>query len=283
MMRIITDAAADFTREEMLAQDVHVVPTVVMLDGKSYQAGVDLTKEEFWQQLLAGAEVKTSQPAPEMFLREFEAAKEAGEEAVCVCISSALSGTIQSARLSAEMADYERIHIIDALTGAAAQKLLVMYACRLRDEGLLKAREIVAKLEEIRSRVKLFASLDTLESLARSGRIPKALASIGNLTQLKPLLTVDAEGHIVLCGKAFGRHRAVDAVATKIASFRHDSEFPVIPFYAHSLDNCRALLRKLTALGVAVDEKLMSALGPAIAGHIGEGVYGVAFIEAELP
>lgn len=280
-MRIITDAAADFTQEERLAQDVHVVPTVIMLDGKCYQAGVDLTEEEFWQQLLAGAEVKTSQPAPELFLKEFEAAKEANEDAVCLCLSGALSGTLQSARLAAEMADYDRIHIIDTLTGAAAQKLLVMYACRLRDEGLLKAREIAVKLEEIRSRVRLFASLDTLESLARSGRIPRTLASIGNLTQLKPLLTVDAEGHIVLCGKAFGKHRAVDALATRIAAMRQDSEHPVIPFYAYSRDNCRALLRKLTALGVAVDEKLISALGPAIAGHIGQNAYGIAFVEAD--
>lgn len=280
-MRIITDAAADFTLAESLAQDVHVVPTVVMLDGVSYQAGVELPEETFWQQVLSGAEVKTSQPAPEAFLREFEAAKAAGEDAVCVCISGALSGTVQSARLAASMAEYDRIHIIDTLSGAAAQKLLVLYACRLRDEGLLKAREIGQKLEELRSRVRLFASLDTLDSLARSGRIPKAVASIGALTQLKPLLTVNAAGSIVLCGKAFGRHRAVDGLANKIASLRRDDDYPVIPFYAHSRDNCRALIRKLNALGVAVDEKLLSALGPAIAGHIGQGAYGVAFVEAQ--
>lgn len=280
-MRIITDAAADFTAEEARTQGVRVVPTVVMLGGKSYQAGIDLTEEDFWQRLLAGEDVKTSQPAPEAFLQAFEEAKAAGEDALCVCISGALSGTIQSARLAAEMADYDRIHIVDALTGAAAQKLLVLHACRLRDEGLLKAREIAQRLESLRSRVRLFASLDTLDSLVRSGRIPKTLGSIGTLTQLKPLLTVDDTGHIVLCGKAFGRHRAVDALATKIAGVRCDSDHPVIPFYAHTRDNCQALLRKLGALGVAVDEKLISALGPAIAGHIGQGAYGVALVEAE--
>lgn len=280
-MQIITDAAADFTAEEARAQGVRVVPTVVMLGGESYQAGVDLTEEQFWQRLLAGEDVKTSQPAPEAFMQAFEEAKAAGEDALCVCISGALSGTIQSARLAAEMADYDRIHIVDALTGAAAQKLLVLHACRLRDEGLLKAREIAQRLEALRSRVRLFASLDTLDSLVRSGRIPRALGSIGTLTQLKPLLTVNDEGCIVLCGKAFGRHRAVDALATKIAGIRCDSDHPVIPFYAHTRDNCQALLRKLSALGVAVDEKLISALGPAIAGHIGQGAYGVALVEAE--
>ena len=155
------------------------------------------------------------------------------------------------------------------------------FSCRLRDEGLLKAREIAQRLEALRSRVRLFASLDTLDSLVRSGRITRALGSIGTLTQLKPLLTVNDEGRIVLCGKAFGRHRAVDALAIKIAGIRCDSDHPVIPFYAHTRDNCQALLRKLSALGVAVDEKLISALGPAIAGHIGQGAYGVALVEAE--
>lgn len=157
------------------------------------------------------------------------------------------------------------------LEDSSEQKLLVLHACRLRDEGLLKAGEIGQTLEELRSRVRLFASLDTLDSLARSGRIPKAVASIGALTQLKPLLTVNAAGSTVLCGKAFGRHRAVDGPANKIASLRRDDDYPVIPFCAHSSDNCRALIRKLNALGVAVDEKLLSALGPAIAGISGQG------------
>lgn len=280
-MRIITDAAADLTAEEAQKLGVEVVPTITMLGGETYQAGVDLPEELFWQRLLAGDAVKTSQPAPETFLRVFESAKAAGEEAVYIALSGALSGTLQSARLAAGMAEYDRIHIVDSLTGAAAQKLLVLYACRLRDEGRMMAQEIAQKLEALRSRVRLFASLDTLESLARSGRIPKALASIGTLTQLKPLLTVDGSGHIVMCGKTFGRHRAVDALAHKISAVRRDSEHPVIPFYAHTRDNCQALLRKLKSLGVAVDEQLISALGPAIAGHIGPGAYGVALVEAE--
>ena len=280
-MRIITDSAADFTREELAAYNIHCVHTQIIFGEETFQAGVNMEDDEFWARMMAGETPHTSQPSPAAFLAEFEAAKAAGEEAVCVCISSSLSGTYQSANLAASMAEYGGVHIVDALTGAAAQKLLVLHACRLRDEGRMLAREVAQKLEVLRSRVHLFAGLDTLDNLARSGRIPQIVASIGSLARLKPMVQVDRQGYIVLGGKAFGRHRAIDALAQKIAAVKIDRNHPIIPIYSYSKENMQALIGKLRTLGVAVDEKLVSALGPSIAGHIGPNAYGVALVEAE--
>ena len=280
-MIIITDSAADFTPEELAAHDIRCVSTEVILGGQSYTARQTLSDEEFWRRLLAGEDAKTSQPSPAAFLAEFEAVKAAGKEAVCICISSALSGTIQSARIAASMLDYDKIHIVDALSGAAAQKLLVLAACRLRDEGQQLAGEIVQRLQALRSRIRLFASLDTLDNLARSGRIPKAVASLGSLAQLKPLLEVTQDGRIALGGKAFGRHRAIESLVKRVAAMQIDRSYPVIPLYSYCADNCQALIRRLKASGVAVSEELLSAIGPSIAPHIGPGAYGLAFVEAE--
>lgn len=279
-MRIITDSAADFTAAELARQDIRCVSTQVIFGDETCTPGLDISVEDFWLRLLAGESVKTSQPAPGAFLAEFNAAKAAGEEVVCICISSALSGTIQSARLAAAMCDWEGIHIVDALNGAAGQKLLVLHARRLRGEGKLTAAQVAAQLEQLRSRVRLFASLDTLEYLARSGRIPKALASLGALTQLKPLLEVNREGRIVLAGKAFGRHRAIDSLARRIAVCRIDPAHPVIPLYSYQDTNCQALLHKLAALNITACGEC-SAIGPSIAPHIGPNAYGVALVEAE--
>lgn len=280
-MRIITDSAADFTNEELQACNITCVRTQVMFGDESFTPGVDLTEEGFWQRLLAGENAKTSQPSPDAFLSVFEEVKQAGEEAVYVAISSALSGTLQSANIAAQMADYDGIHIVDTLNGAAGQKLIAMYAARLRDEGKLKAQELVQKLEELRSRVRLLAGVDTLDNLGRSGRIPRAVASLGNIAHLKPLLEVSPEGKIVLCGKTLGRRRAIDHLAKKIAAFRMDERFPVIPLFSYSKENCLSLIEKLRALGVRVDEDKICAIGTAIAPHIGPGAYGVAFVEAE--
>lgn len=280
-MRIITDSAADFTNEELKENDIHCVRTQVMFGDDTFTPGLDLSDEAFWQRLMAGENAKTSQPSPQAFLSEFESAHQDGEEAVCICISSALSGTIQSANLAASMSEDESVHIVDSLSGAAAQKLLVMYACRLRDEGKMAAREIVKKLEDLRGRIRLLACVDTLENLGRSGRIPKAVASLGNIAQLKPILEVSPDGRIVMCGKALGRRRALDSLTKKIASFKIDAALPIIPLYSYGKENCLELLRRLREAGIQIGEELMSAIGTAIAPHIGPNAYGVAFVEAE--
>lgn len=280
-MRIMTDAAADFTAEELERYGVHSIATGVMLNGEAVDPDHPLSDEEFWQQVLAGAAVKTSQPSPGAFAEAFEQAQSEDQDVLYVSISSALSGTMQSAHIAAAALDGSRIHIVDSLTGAAAQKLLVLHACRLRDEGRLRAREIAEKLEQLRGRVRLFASLDTLDSLARSGRIPQVLASIGSFAHLKPILTVNEEGKIVLCDKAFGRSRAISRLAAKVASMKIDPRFPVIPLFSCDRANCQSLIKKLSDLGVKVNEGMLSAIGPSIGGHIGPNAYGVVFVENE--
>lgn len=278
-MRIITDSAADFTAEEMAAHHIGCVRTQVSFGQETFTPGVDLTEEAFWQRLLAGEVAKTSQPSPAAFLEVFEEARAANEEVLYVGLSSGVSGTLQSARLAAQMCGWKGIRIVDTLTGTAGQKLMTLHACLLREQRKA-AEEIAAALEKLRGRVRLFAGLDTLECLARSGRIPKALASLGGMAQLKPLLEVSADGRIVLGGKAFGRHRAIEALARKVASLKIDPAHPIIPLYSYRADNCQSFLKKLGALGVK-PTAAPCAIGTSIAPHTGPDVYGLVFVEGE--
>lgn len=281
-MRILTDSAADFTREELEQNGVRCIPMQVMFGTESFSAAA-LSGEEFWRRLLSGEIAKTSQPSPDAFLAEFEAALEDGEEVVCVLVSSAISGTLQSAMIAASMLDTGRIHIVDSLSAAGRQKLLALHACHLRDQGKRTAEEIAAELTRLRSRVHIYAGLDTLANLARSGRISKAAANIGTLAQLKPLVRITPEtaGRVDVCGKAIGRHRAIDAAARLVSRIRIDEHFPVIPLYTHQRENCAAFVKKLEACGIAADERMFSALGPMLATHIGADAYGVALVAAE--
>lgn len=276
-MRIITDSAADFTPEELAEHSIHCVPTQVIFGQECCTPGVDLSCEAFWQRLVAGEKPTTSQPSPAAFLDAFNAARaEDDDGAVCICISSGVSGTVQSALLAASMCDWEKLHVVDSLSGTAGQKLLVLEACRLRDEGHTAA-EIAQELNQLRRRVRLCAGLDTLEYLARSGRIPKALASLGALARLKPLVEVSPEGRIGLCAKAFGRLRAIDTLAQRIARQVIDPKYPFIPLYSFDPANCRVLLEKLATLGVRATSS-PCAIGPSIGPHIGPGVFGAAFV-----
>ena len=278
-IRIITDSAADFSPAELEQLRITCVPMQVVFGEDSYTDGQTLTPEIFWQRLTAGENPKTSQPSPDAFLSVFEEAKAAGDEVICITIAAVLSGTLQSAMIAREMADYASIHIIDSLKAAVAQKMLVLHACRLRDEGQLTAAQIAQALSDLRPRIRLFACLDTLEYLARGGRIPKAAASLGTMVRFKPLVTLSEDGHVELAGKGIGMHRATDAVIRLVEGCEIDRSFPIIPIYSHTPENCLAFVRKLNAAGIACEEDGIMPIGATISTHIGPGAFGLVFVE----
>lgn len=278
-IRIITDSAADFSPAELEQLRITCVPMQVVFGEDSYTDGQTLTPEIFWQRLTAGENPKTSQPSPDAFLSVFEEAKAAGDEVICITIAAVLSGTLQSAMIAREMADYASIHVIDSLKAAVAQKMLVLHACRLRDEEQFTAAQIAQALSDLRPRIRLFACLDTLEYLARGGRIPKAAASLGTMVRFKPLVTLSEDGHVELASKGIGMHRATDAVIRLIEGCEIDRSFPVIPIYSHTPENCLAFVRKLNSAGIACEEDGIMPIGATISTHIGPGAFGLVFVE----
>lgn len=278
-IRILTDSAADFSAKERAAYNLGLVPLQIIFGQESFLAGETLGREEFWARLMGGENPTTSQPSPEAFLHAFEDAKDAGDEILYISLSSALSGTMQSAMIAASMADYDGIHIVDSLSATIGQKLLTLAACRLRDEGKLSAGEIAEAITQLRSRLRVYANVDTLEYLARGGRISKAAASIGTLAQLKPQIFISPAGKVEVFGKAIGRHRAIESLVKKIASFAIDRDYPAIPVYSYAAENADAFMRRLIKEGVTCDASLLTDLGSTIGTHIGPNAYGVAFIE----
>lgn len=278
-MRIITDSAAGFTASELKAYNLTVIPLQITFGEDAYEDGVTLTPEIFWNRITSGENPKTSQPAPDTFLRIFEEAKANGEGVVCILLSSGLSGTVQSATLAKSMCEYEDIHIVDSLMAATAQKMLVLRACQLRDEGRMNAQEAAESLRGFIPRIHLYACVDTLEYLARGGRIPAAAASLGSLVQLKPLLQLTPEGKLAMCGKGMGLHRATAALLKLVQQHEIDESFPVLPLYAYSTENCQNLIKKLNQVGISASEEHMSPIGSTISTHIGPGAFGLVFVE----
>ena len=281
MIRIITDSAADFSVSELRAHNLTAVPIQIAFGDDTYEDGVTLTSDIFWNRIIAGENPKTSQPTPDAFLNVFEEAKAAGDSVVCILLSSGLSGTVQSAHLAKSMAEYDEIYIVDSKLAATAQKMLALRACQLRDEGKLSAAEIASELERFAPRIRLYASLDTLDYLARGGRIPQAAATLGSLVQLKVLITINEEGKVGMAGKGMGLHRATASLLKLIQQHKIDDRFPVMPLYTHSTDNCLNLIKKLNLAGIAASEDSLNAVGATIATHIGPGAYGLVFVEAE--
>ena len=144
MVRIITDSAADFEPFELEKLNITCIPIKVLLGDTEYEENVNLSKDQFFALLASTGETpKTSQPSPQILMDLLEDAKKAGEEAIYITLSSAISGTYQSAVMTKNLLGYETCHVVDSRNATGAQRMILEYAVRLRDEGKT-AQEIIA-------------------------------------------------------------------------------------------------------------------------------------------
>lgn len=277
MIRIIVDSAADYTLEELQARSLDLVPLNINIGEESHRDAVDMTKDHLYEILLEGKDYPmTSQPSPQSYVELFEDAKEKGEDVVVITLSSTLSGTFQAANLGKEIAEYDNIHIVDSLSATAGMRLLCEHACDLREQGK-SAAEIAEALEALKSRITIVAAVDTLEFLCRGGRVSKAAAAVGELANIKPLITVNREGAVAVIGKALGRNKAIASLVKSVSSMEIDTNFPFYSLYAYGTENTEKLEEKLTATGISITER--QQLGATIGVHVGPGAYGAIFIE----
>ena len=219
---------------------------------------------------------KTSQPSPQDFLDVFEKAKENDDELICILLSSKLSGTLQSATLAKSMACYDKIHIIDSLSATYVIKMMTEYGIQLRDSGK-NALEIVDELEKIKSKIKLYAVLDTLENLKKGGRLSAVEAGIGTLAKIKPLVTLTEDGKVGMKGKSIGRKKALADIVKLVEKENINTNYPIYNIYSYGMDNNKLFLDKLNEIGIAPDESMQ--IGPTIGTHIGPGAYGIIFVK----
>lgn len=279
MVRLITDSAADLEPEEYEKLGVACIPLPVTFGETEYLENVNLSKERFYS-LLAESETfpKTAQAAPQVLLDLLEEAVEAGDEAIYITLSSGLSGTYQTARMTRDMVEGEGCFVVDSRSGTGGQRLLVEYAARLRDQGE-DARQIVAALEAVRENLELYACMDTLEYLYRGGRLSRAAYRLGNLANIKPIIHLTREGGIEVPAKAMGMRRGVDTLCKYLQQCPADPAFPVYVMYTRDRTNGEALAAKLREQGIAIAEDRIVNVGAAIGSHIGPGACGVVYVK----
>lgn len=277
MIRILVDSSTDFSMEEVKNKNLYHVPLTISLNGQDYLSGEDLTSDQFYELLTAGEDFpKTSQPSPQAFAQIFEQAKDKGEEIICVLLSSALSGTCQSATIAKDMVDYDGIYIVDSLTATIMTRVIVDYGLLLINQGK-SAKEIAEALNDLKSKVKVAAGLDTLEYLYRGGRLNKAAATIGELANLKPVISVTEEGTVSVIGKCLGKNKALQFILKTLNGKELNTDFPLYTVYAYGSENTEKLEEKLAAEGYTVSARLQ--LGSTIGAHVGPGAFGIIYVE----
>ena len=277
-VQIIVDSTADFSAKEIEKRQITCIPMTVTFGNEQYIDGVDLTKEEFFVKLTNEKEFpKTSQPSPAKFADCFEEAKENGDDVVAILVSGALSGTVQSATIAKDIAEHDGVYIVDSKSATLGIRLLVDRAVRMRDQGK-SAKEIADALDELKARVRLFAGLDTLEYLQKGGRISKTAASIGRLAGIKPIITIDEEGKVAVCGKQRGNKNVFRQIIKYVEADMPDENYSVYFLYSADKKNCISFIQTLQKNGLDFGKIKTREIGPTIGSHIGPGAFGIVYV-----
>ena len=279
--QIITDSCCDFPTPMYGQLGLTFVPLTVEFRGNTFDDKNDDTLKDMYQGLRAGEAAKTSAVNPSRWSQAMEKALAAGKDVLVLAFSSGLSTTYQSAVIAAEeLKDAypdRKIQVIDTLCASMGEGLLVWYACKKRDEGL-SLDEVAQWVLDNRLHLCHWFTVDDLMYLKRGGRISAATALVGTMLQIKPLLHVDDEGHLINMTKTRGRKAAIDAMVKKAQELGAGYDNSTM-FISHGdcLSDAEYLSRQLKEK-CGVKDVVISYVGAVIGSHSGPGTLALFFL-----
>lgn len=272
---VVTDSTADIPPEITRNLGITVVPCHVHFGEQTFREGVDLTRTEFYRRLRGPERFTTSQPAAGVFAETYQRLLAEGRHIISIHLASRLSGVYNSASLAAAETDPERVTVIDSQQVSMCVGFLAMHAAEAVQAGC-STQEIIRQIHELPPRLRLFAVIDDLHSLQRSGRVNWASSLLGSLFSIKPIILIK-EGRVDLAGKVRSLTRGFERVATLVAGLGPPARLAVL----HADAPTRALeLADHLADIFPRDKMLITEAGSIVSGHAGPGAVGVACLMA---
>jgi len=270
---IVMDSTADFPEAQERCPNMRVVPLYVRFGEESYRDYVELDPHAFYGRLrTASALPSTSQPTPQDFLATYE--ELAGYERIySLHISSKLSGTFGSATLAAQEAVGDRVRLVDTESVSVGISMLALGIQRLLEGGTTD-EEVGALVESYRERGHLLFTVDTLEFLAKGGRIGRARALAGSLLNVKPILTI-ADGEVVPLTRVRGRQKALQEFRRRFEeATKPGAGLQVGIAHAEAEEAVEQLRALVLAARPEANVELVTSLGAVVGTHAGPGTVG---------
>jgi uncharacterized protein len=274
---IISDTGCDLPEEIVRAHGIHLVPLLLVFEDGALRDRIDIDAPTFVERLRGGERPTTSQPAPQAFLDGFRRAGEDGEAVLGVILSSALSGTYQSAEAAARRADDLGITLVDSRAATLAQGLLVLRAAELAELGWTPAA-IAAELDRVRAQSGLLFTVETMTNLLASGRVGRGQVMIADLFDIRPILGLTADGRVEAVARVRGRgrvpQRMLREITTRVPISGRRIRFGVMHVGCVERAQSFADLLRATYAGAEV---IIAPASPVLATHTGPGAWGVAY------
>ena len=278
--QIITDSCCDLTEAQLQQLQVSCTNLTVMFSGENHTSFSDpAAVKAFYDEVRGGVMATTAAANPDDWAGHMRPALEEGRDVLVITFSGGMSTTYQSAVIAAkdlaEEYPQRKIIVVDSLAAALGQGLLVHHACRKRDEGM-GIQELAAWLEENKYHICHWVTVDDLTHLKRGGRISATSAIVGSMLNIKPIIHVDNDGHLINTAKVRGRKVAMEYLVKKFSETCTDFDTVFIghgdcPEDAATLE---AMLREKHD----IKEITTGYVGPVIGAHTGPGVLVVFFL-----
>lgn len=273
-VRVVTDSACDLPDDTAAEHGVEVVPLSIRFGDEEYVDRRDLTPEAFYAKLAASPVLpETAAPSPGAFETAFRKLLDEGADAVvCANLSAGVSATMQSAQAAANaIGSAADIRVIDTRSVSWGLGSQVLAAARAAAGGA-GADEVVAVVEEMIPRTRIYCTVDTLEHLKKGGRIGNAQALLGTLLSIKPVIDVSS-GVVEEAGKPRTRSKALRFLADKVAQHPRVENLAVMHGCAPDVEQFLELLAPICAR----DTIHVGEIGATIGAHAGPRVMGVTF------
>lgn len=281
---ITTDTTSDLPADYVDAHQLGMLSLTYTLGGDTYSWECPLPVKDFYNRMREGSLPTTSQANPEEAALLFERIiREQDADILHIAFSSGLSGSYNSCRIAAEeLAEKypdHKIVIVDSLCASLGEGLLVHKAVTMRENGA-SLDEVVTWLEENKLHLTHNFTVDDLFHLYRGGRVSKAAAFVGTMINLKPILHVDNEGHLIPLSKVRGRKKSlmalVDAMEQQVGSWKDKND---IIFISHGdCEEDAQFVADLIKKRMGYDSFLINYVGPTIGSHTGPGVVALFYM-----
>ncbi len=276
MIHIITDTTSGLPNELALKHHIPVIPQIINFESKSYYEGVDIDNAEFMRMLRQSKNLpKTAAPPPELFVQEFKKLVHLKEPIFCIHPSAEVSGTVRSALTAAQEFPKADIRVIDTRTIGSPLATLVELAAQWAESGL-PADEIETRIKSMIPHSRVYFMVDTLEYLAKGGRIGGAAALLGSVLKIKPILALK-DGRVDQFEKERTQKRAITRMIELVNSqAARDGTAYVSVMHAAVPDLAREFCNTLCAELNLKDIPILD-VPPAIVTHGGPGILAAAF------
>ena len=280
--KMVTDTSADLPREYLEKNDIAVLSLAYIIDGGTYTWDNPMDEHEFYDKMRNGSMPTTSQVNVADAAALFEELIKAYDEILCVSFSSGLSGTYNSTAIAAREVCEEhpgkKIRVVDTKAASLGQGLMVDYALKMRAEGK-SVDETADFLEANYNHFVHVFTVDDLNHLYRGGRVSKATAFVGTLANIKPILHVDDEGHLINIGKVRGRKKSlielVNLMEKKLGDHLKENDRVFIS-HGDSIEDAEFVAQEVKKR-FGIESFLINYVGPTIGAHSGPGTIALFF------